>query len=182
MNLNMDLKNLDISRLKDNKHVIFILVVILITAFLSKKIWEMQSAKLEEIKSEIVHYKKVTVLATEINSLFKALDKFKEVGWPTAESATIMGEVNKLASKHGVQIMTFNPGEYNSYESYATLAMVLNIKSDYFNLSRFLSELEELENLTKVSVLQMKPEGDTSQVDGPLLRGNLNIVAFVLKS
>lgn len=181
MNLNIDLKNLDINKIKENKHIIFIIVVILITAFLSKKIWEMQSAKLENIKSEIVHYKNVAVLAGEINSLFDALDKFKEVGWPTAESASIMEEVNKLASKHSVQIMSFNPGDFKSFESYYTLTMILNIKSDYFNLSRFLSELEELGSLTKVSILEIKPEGDTSQEEGPLIRGNLHIVAFILK-
>ena len=43
MNLNMDLKNLDISKIKENKYMIFVIVVILITGFLSKKIWEMQS-------------------------------------------------------------------------------------------------------------------------------------------
>ena len=141
----------------------------------------MQSSRIVNIRNEIIHHKKVADLAKEINSLFEALDKFKKVGWPTGESVAIMGEVNNLARKHSVEILTFNPGDFNELDSYSTLSMILNLRADYFSLVRFLSELEELETLTKVSVLQITPEGSTSQDDGPPVRANLTIYAFILK-
>lgn len=179
----MDLKiPLNISDLKENKQLIFIVVVVLIIGFSGKKIWDKQNVQLAQSTKRIQNYQKMIFLADEIERLSRESQKFRGFGWLTKDSVEIMGKINDLVNKHRIEILTFDPAGFKNKGNYSTFSMALKLKSDYFDLSRFVSEIEELETLTKVMTLQVSPERGSGQGDGPLVKANLTIKAFILKN
>ena len=176
MNLTISIKY----DIRNQNQIIFIIAVVLATAFVGKKIWDAQNNQLAKSNKEIQDYQKKISIAGEIDGLYKQFAKFKGVGWVTAESVTIMGRINDLASKHGIEIINFDPVGLDEKTNYSVFSLKLSIRADYFSLSRFLSEIEELKTLTKVSSLEITPESYFSdRKDGPLIEANLTIRAFI---
>ena len=172
---------LDKIDLREQKQPIFIAVVILITLFAGKKIWNAQKAQSLNFKDKIKNYQKQINLANEINKLSNEFEKFRDAGWLTKESVEIMGRINEIAGTHDIEILQFDPGRLSSKKGYSTMSMSLNIRADYSNLSRFLSEIEEWEALTKITYLRITPEGSHDREYGPMIRVNLSIEAFILE-
>ena len=178
----MDIKEILLGKynLTNQKQLIFIIVVVLATTFFGKKIWDSQKMQLSKLNEEIENYQKKISLANDIDEFSKKFVKFRGLGWPTTESVTIMGRINDLASKHGIEIITFDPIGLSKKENYSVFSMRLNIKTDYFSLSRFLLEIEELKTLTKVTSFEVTPESYyTDEEYGPLIEANLSIKAFM---
>lgn len=177
--MNLTLGKLNI---RNQKTLILIIVAILITIFFGRKIWDSQKVKSNILKKRIQEYQNKIDLSKEINRLSKEFEKFRNVSWLTEESVAIMGKVNELATNHGVEIFTFDPGGLRDNNNYFTFLMSLNIGADYFSLTRFLSTIEELESLTKIVSLRVIPTGEGSlDEQGPKVRANLSIEAFILK-
>jgi Tfp pilus assembly protein PilO len=182
----MDISKMDISKIKidlrEQKELIFIIIVVVVTGFLGKKILDSQRIKVSGAQEKINYYQQRMELAADINSLNKEIGKFKDAGWQSQETAAIMSAVNELASKYDVEILTFDPGGLRDEQHYLSLAMVLNIRGDYFSLAKFISAIENLNALTKIASLQITPTGEQgSEEYGPIVQANLNIVAFILK-
>jgi len=181
--MNFDMKlNLANINLKEQKTPIFIIVAILITLFFGKKIWDSNSAKSRIINKKIINYENQIELANEINMLSKKFDEFRSMGWQTEESVSIMGAINKFVSKYDLEIFSFDPGSLKKEKKYLTFAMTLSVGADYFDLLKFLSEIEELGALTKIINLRITPTiKSESQEYGPMVRANFTIQAFIFK-
>ena len=168
--------------LKEQKEKIFIIIVLVITIFIGKKIFDSQNTKMTKAQSMIQDYQRSIEIAKEINSLDQQLSKFDNAGWQTQESVAIMGKINELASQYKVEVLNFDPGSQQDYKYYIILGMALNIKGDYFSLTNFLSAIENLESLTKVTELQIRPSRDINSKEyGSLLEASLKISAFIIK-
>lgn len=167
---------------REQKDKIFIILVVIIVIFVGRKILDGQNLRIANTRDKISSYERGVELATEISKVGKGLEKFKNAGWQTQESVSIMGAINEVASKYNIEILTFDPGNLRDEKHYFTLSMVLNIRGSYFDLMKFLSALEDLTTLTKISSLQITSGSDIApQGHGSLVQANLNIVAFILK-
>lgn len=175
--------NLERFNLKQQKDLIFIILVFAITLFLGRKILVKQKENLVNVKGKIENYKEKIALTNEINKLSKEFDKFKKMAWQTKESVSVMGAINELANKYDIEIFSFDPGGLKGEGNYFTLSMALNIKADYFDLLRFLSAIEKLETLTKIINLRIMPMGGSGSgnEDGPKVQVNLTLRAFILE-
>ncbi|MFC1646213.1 type 4a pilus biogenesis protein PilO [Candidatus Omnitrophota bacterium] len=178
----MDLKDiLNKSNLKNQKDLIFIVIVVLVTAFLGKKVWEIQKAQLYRTKKEIEVYEEKMSLSDDINLKSKKIEEFRSLGWLTEESITIMGTINDLAGKHSIEIITFDPAGLKKNKNFSVFSMKLNIRSKYFSLARFLLEVEELKTLTKIATLEITPERNRVNEDDPMVKTKLSLKAFIAK-
>jgi Tfp pilus assembly protein PilO len=181
-NLNLDINTiLNKLNLKDQKQIVVVVAALFLTYFFGNKILTSNKTEIANIKSKIDSYHQIKDSANEINILSSELEKFKDVGWATKESDEIMGSVNELANKHSVEILNFSPGALRNENNYSVFSMSLNIRSDYFSLLRFLSEIEELKALTKITYLQLNPEGPSSEAGyEPMVGVNLSMDAYIL--
>ncbi|MDD5005972.1 MAG: type 4a pilus biogenesis protein PilO [Candidatus Omnitrophica bacterium] len=164
---------------RKNKDLIFIIVVALITLFLGRKIWDHQKMRSSSIRGKIQTYQQEIELANKIKKLSQEFDKLKNIGWQTKETVSVMGKINDLASKHNIDISSFDPSGLQDQQYYFTLDMSMNIRADYSDLVMFLSEIENLETLTKITRLQITPE--LEQSESPLVEAFLSITAFISK-
>ncbi len=171
---------LNVNTLREHKKLVFIIVVILVTVFLGKKIFDTQKKQTISIKKDIERFKKEASLANDINKLSVEIDKFQGAGWLTDESVDIMGKINEIAGKHGIEIFKFNPGGVKKQGNYSTMSMSLDIGAGYFELTRFFAEIEEMEALTKITSLHMIPERNYDEELGPRIKASLSIEAFIL--
>jgi len=170
--------------LKENKTIVFVVIVLVITLFLSKKIWDSQDVKLNYAKSQINDYNQRINLADEINVISDQLKKFDNSGWPSKESVAVMGKITDLATKNNLQIDNFDPQGLTDKGEYYIIPFTLSFKAEYFNLQRFLSDIENLSYLTKIKNIRIVPEsvGYDQSDDNPVsLATNLAIEAYVLK-
>jgi Tfp pilus assembly protein PilO len=167
--------------LKQQKILIFIIIVAVVTLYFGKKISSYHNTKLAAIKEKIEIYRNKIELINGVIRLSQELEKFKDIGWLTNESVAVMGKINELVTKYGIEIITFDPGGLSDKGNYFTLLMSLNIKTDYFTLLRFITAIENLQSLTKITNLQIIPDGDSSQEQGPISKVNLTLEAFIIK-
>ncbi len=169
-------------KLREQKDKIFIILVVIATIFIGRKILDSQKVKLANTQDRIKNYQQRIELATIVDSLDKQIGKFKDVGWQSQESVSIMGKINELASQYGIEILTFDPGSLQDNQQYFTLAMTLNLSADYFSLTKFLSAIENLEALTKITNLQITSSSESGLDEyGPIVKANLSIAAFIFK-
>jgi len=177
----MDISSIKIN-FKEHREKIFILLVVIATIFLARKILDAQKIKLAGSQDKISNYQRRIELGREIDSLNKELNKFKNVGWETEESVTMMGKINEIASQYGIEIINFNPGSPQDNQYYLTVAMSLDVSADYFSLTKFLSAIEDLETLTKITSLQItsSTEPDSGEY-GLTVKANIGIIAFIIK-
>lgn len=191
---------MDKLNIKQQKQLIFIAIVLSVTLFYGKKIWDSQKVKLIQVQGNITDYQNKITLAKEINKLSSGFDEFKNLSWPANESFAIMEKINGLAARYNIEIINFNPAGLSDKDGYQVLLMNLNIKADYFSLSKFISAIEKLETLTKIASMVITPsstfksnitEGRTKIDEGrkemsedeqsPMLEANLSIEVFILK-
>ena len=93
-----------------------------------------------------------------------------------------MGAINKLVSKYDLEIFSFDPRGIRKEKGYLTFSMALSVGAEYFDLLKFLSEIEELGALTKIINLRITPNTKSeSQEYGPMVRTNFTIQAFIFK-
>ena len=174
--------SLDFNKLKENKQLIFIIAVLAITVFFGKKVWDKTSRELVRMNQEIANSQKMISLAEDVAKLSEEFGKFRGIGWPLEETVEIMSGINQIVNKHNLQISTLQPAGFNKQENYSTFTLNLDIVSDYFGLTQFLAEIENLKELTRVIAIQIMPEQGSVQAEEPSVRAVLSITAFIAKN
>lgn len=177
----MNIPNIKVN-LREQKEKIFIILVVIVTIFIGRKILDSQKVKLINTQNKIKNYQQRIELTTQIDMFNKEIEKFKDAGWQTQESAYIMGKINELASEYGIEILTFDPGSLQDNQHYFALAMTLNVSANYFSLTKFIAAIENLDTLTKITSLQIATSSQSASDEyGPSVKVNLGITTFILK-
>ncbi|MFC1709255.1 type 4a pilus biogenesis protein PilO [Candidatus Omnitrophota bacterium] len=172
---------LNINTLKENKQLIFIIIIVIIAAFIGKNILVNQIKQHSKMNKRIKAYQKLEGAARDINKLSEELKRLKALGWLSAESVEIMSKINELVGKHGLEISSFDPGGFTEQKNYSTFSLNLDMKSDYFSFTQFLSEVEGLKELTRIISLKVVPVENSDQEGESLIRSSLLIKAFITR-
>ena len=163
------------------QHLGFILLLAVICFFATGKISTYHKKKIKKISKEIKDVKERSEIIENIRFMWESLNEFQDLSWDTNETVDIMGKINTVAGKHGMQIISFDPGGMSPREgTYKTLKMSLNIKGEHFNFMRFITELENLEMLTKINNIKVTPEGEGYSQKDTKIRATISIEAFAL--
>jgi len=166
--------------IKNKSQLIFIGLLIWLCFLISKKITTYYENKIRYSKEEIKKNKQLINTIENIEKLKKQEEPFRNIGWDTKEMVAVMGKINSIAAKHNIQIISFDPAGTSKVENcYQVFNMNMELKAEYFDLLRFISELENLNMLTKISSLKINPEEANFQ-ENSLLRGSLSIEAYAL--
>ena len=166
--------------LKEHKEIIVIVAAVAIAIFFSRKILDENKIKISKLERTAKEFIESVDTAEQIKALSKRIDKYKDISWQSKESVEIMGRINKIASKYGITIHTFDPAGLNNKGNYFIFTMNLNISSDYTDLVRFLSALEELKELTKIKKVDISPQGEHSE-ENVSTRAYLILETYILK-
>jgi len=166
--------------LNNKNQLTFIVLLVVLSFFASKKIFRYHEKRISYLKSEISRIEQIKQTTQDIIISRTKIEPFRTLSWDTKEMVAIMGKINAIAGKHNIQIISFDPaGTSTIKDSYTVFNMNLDMRAEYFDLLRFIAEIENFQMLTKIAAFKIYPEDNNFQANS-LLRGNLSIEAYAL--
>jgi len=162
------------------KDLIFILFAVLLSLTISKKIWDNHMEKINSITKQVQDFDDRMELAKDVKLLEEQVLIFKEKSWHITDTTPVMGKMNELTTEFSIDTLSINPqGVKRLKKTYSIATLSLNLKSEYFALVRFLSEIENFKKLIKITSLRLRPEKFAVEKEGPHLIIDLVIQAYI---
>lgn len=179
----MDIKDA-FSKIEDlqrsRKFLIFLAAVILICGGYwyffyqpaTDRISELED-NIQSLETQIAKYRKQV---QELPKLKKELDSKKQVLahaktlLPESKHAVeqLLAEIEKLGQSENVSFLSFDPGNTNKHDLYATRTLSIKLKGPFHNLMQFFSRISSLNTLITIESLDFNPGNQKTDEEIPI--------------
>lgn len=161
-----------------NKHKnrIINVVIIILALIISGNIYKKQAEAIKSLEEQKeVEIKKNGVIK-DINQLHYKINAYKNL-LIRKDASSVINNISDMAKHSGVTIISIRPDSEQKYPNYSKLPFGLLVSAaDYHAIGRFISALEDYQDVYVVEAISIKPERQTGGL-GINLR--LSSVAFI---
>jgi Tfp pilus assembly protein PilO len=171
--------NVLISKLLSQKEYLVTVVIFIIAFNIATKLYKSQNNRLNSIKEEISVKEKEIEYLNGIKAQQGQIEKLKE-NFKQIELSDLVNRVTETANQFGLKILTVDEQKKTDSNLFIVLSFRISLEGKYHDIGRFLSEIENFEEFTKVDNITLSPRDDNKESRGNIT-ANISIVCTVLK-
>jgi Tfp pilus assembly protein PilO len=156
------------------------MIGIFIVAFnIGVRLYKAQSTRLDSIRAEISLKEKEIEHLKDIQTQQLQIAKLKE-NFKKIELSVLVSRVTELANHFDLKVLIVDQQKKTESNLFNILSFRLSVEGKYHNIGKFLSEIENFEEFTKIENITLVPKADNSENKGNVI-ANIFIVCSTLK-
>lgn len=156
-----------------NKEQLYRIVVVIAAIIVATGIYNVQEKKAKSLKEQISYEGQKNGVLESIHKTGKEITLYKTT-LTKKDPVAIINDITSVAKALGVEIASIKPAEETKTPPYAVLPFYLTLSTpDYHSLARFVSRLENLDNVYIVNSAEINREEQRGPLSVQLTVSNI---------